>query len=364
MTTEIATAPKDGITAMEVRRAGTVTIEDLMPVLDLQSAMRRRAFIIEVTKNLMVEGVDYGTIPGTGSKPTLLKPGAERLCTLFGMSPEVHELMVVEDWTGEAHGGEQFYYYRYKVRLVKNGITLGEGVGSCNSWEAKYRYRTQERKCPKCGKPSIVKGREEYGGGWICFTKKGGCGAKFKAGDSAIEGQATGRTLNPDMADLVNTLQKMAVKRALIAATLIAVNASEFYTQDAEDMEVIDVPSAEPPREAKAKPSDREADPPSARQAKPQPNQEAPARPWRTFKGMLDEFARLRSRLKPDYEHIYYETLREFHVAHSNEFKNGDQAAACYHQLLPKVLQVEAAARGAEAELPAEGFDQPPEASA
>src|SRR6516162_3362693 len=101
MTTEIATAPKDGITAMEVRRAGTVTIEDLMPVLDLQSAMRRRAFIIEVTKNLMVEGVDYGTIPGTGSKPTLLKPGAERLCTLFGLSPRIAEMTAEEDWDGE-----------------------------------------------------------------------------------------------------------------------------------------------------------------------------------------------------------------------------------------------------------------------
>src|SRR5215831_9593868 len=114
MTTEIAT--KEGITAVEVRRPGAVTIEDLMPVLDLQTALRRRNFIVEVTKNLMTEGVDFGTIPG-GSKPTLLKPGAERLCTLFGLSPEVHELMVVEDWTGKDHGGEQFFYYRYKVRL-------------------------------------------------------------------------------------------------------------------------------------------------------------------------------------------------------------------------------------------------------
>ena len=33
----------------------------------------------------------------------------------------------------------------------------------------------------------------------------------------------------------VETVQKMGQKRALIAATLIAVNASEFYTQDMED---------------------------------------------------------------------------------------------------------------------------------
>src|SRR5205085_1753732 len=75
-------------------------------------------------------------------------------------------------------------------------------------------------------------------GGWLCFAKKGGCGAKFLAGDPNIESQPTGRVLNPDIADQVNTIQKMAQKRALVAATLLAVNASEFFTQDLEDMYV------------------------------------------------------------------------------------------------------------------------------
>ena len=34
---------------------------------------------------------------------------------------------------------------------------------------------------------------------------------------------------------MVNTIQKMAQKRALVAATLIATSASEFFTQDVED---------------------------------------------------------------------------------------------------------------------------------
>lgn len=38
------------------------------------------------------------------------------------------------------------------------------------------------------------------------------------------------------MYDAVNTIQKMAQKRALIAAVLIAANASEFFTQDVEDL--------------------------------------------------------------------------------------------------------------------------------
>ena len=51
-----------------------------------------------------------------------------------------------------------------------------------------------------------------------------------------IESQQTGRVFNPEIADQVNTIRKMAQKRALIAATLLAVNASEFFTQDVEDM--------------------------------------------------------------------------------------------------------------------------------
>ena len=43
------------------------------------------------------------------------------------------------------------------------------------------------------------------------------------------------RILNQEVADLINTIQKMAQKRALVAATLIATSASEFFTQDVED---------------------------------------------------------------------------------------------------------------------------------
>jgi hypothetical protein len=80
----------------------------------------------------------------------------------------------------------------------------------------------------------------------ICFRKKGGCGAKFLIGDPQIEGQQVGRVPNPDICDQVNTIQKMATKRALIAAVLIAVNASEFFTQDVEDFP----PRAPRPRDA------------------------------------------------------------------------------------------------------------------
>lgn len=71
----------------------------LMPVLGLRDAAARRQAVIEYTRRMLVSGTDYGKIPGTGDKPTLLKPGAEKLASLFGLSP-LFEMMEREmDWT-------------------------------------------------------------------------------------------------------------------------------------------------------------------------------------------------------------------------------------------------------------------------
>jgi hypothetical protein len=208
--------------------------ERFLPVLSVADAVQRRCAIIEFVQRVMKPGVDFGTIPGT-PKPTLLKPGAEKLCTLFGLTSRFQILQSIEDWTGEQHEGEPFFYYLYHCQLWRDDLLIAEGDGSCNSFEQKYRYREAQRVCPQCGKPAIVKGRPEYGGGWLCFAKKGGCGAKFPIGDESIESQQVGRILKSDIADVVNTIQKMAQKRALVAATLLAVNASEFFTQDGDE---------------------------------------------------------------------------------------------------------------------------------
>lgn len=209
----------------------------LMPAMKIESVIERRNTMVKFVEAAMKKDTDFGIIPGTGSKPTLYKPGAEKLCTLFALAPRFKIIERREDWTGADHGGEPFFFYHLKCELYYRGeVFVGEADGSCNSFEKKYRYRKSERTCPVCGKTAIIKGKAEYGGGWVCFAKKDGCGAKFKDGDPVIEGQAVGQVANPDVADQVNTILKMAQKRALVAATLIAVNASEFFTQDIEDM--------------------------------------------------------------------------------------------------------------------------------
>lgn len=221
-------------TALQVIETSREIERRFMPVMSVDTAVQRYNAIGDAVTKLMERGEDYGEIPGT-KKPTLLKPGAEKLCNLFGLIPRYDQVQTIEDWTGVDHAGEPFFYYRVKCSLWRGDALMGEGEGSCNSWESKYRYRKSERVCPLCGKDTIIKGKAEYGGGWLCFPKKGGCGAKFKEKDPAIEKQIVGRVANPEIHDQVNTVLKMANKRAQVAATLNATGASRFFTQDMED---------------------------------------------------------------------------------------------------------------------------------
>jgi hypothetical protein len=221
-------------TSLAIREAGPLT---LMPAMSVEQAVNRYKAVTEFVGEMMNEGVDFGTVPGTGDKKTLLKPGAEKLTTFFGLSKRFAIVEKTEDWTGKDHNGEPFFYYIYRCALYAGETLIAEADGSANSFESKYRYRKGERTCPQCNAAAIIKGKAEYGGGWICFSKKGGCGAKFEDSDPNITQQVVGRILNVDICDQVNTLQKMAQKRALVGATLLAVNASEFFTQDLEDFE-------------------------------------------------------------------------------------------------------------------------------
>lgn len=221
-------------------RAAPITSLDVMPAITIDQAVARYAMFKEFVNKVLEKESDYGTIPGT-KKDTLYKSGAEKLCMFFGLSVRLRLADKVEDWTGENHNGEPFFYYRYACDLYKGDVLFATSEGSCNSQETKYRWRQGERLCPECGSSAIIKGKKEYDktggdGGWLCFGKKGGCGAKFGDNDTAITGQTTERVPNPDIADIVNTLQKMAEKRAFVGTTLLAVNASAYFTQDMEDM--------------------------------------------------------------------------------------------------------------------------------
>jgi hypothetical protein len=198
------------------------------PQVGATELVARLAVIKDAMTNAMVDGVDYGKVPGT-DKPTLLKPGAEKLGVLFQLDVQL---------TNEKHwnGDHLTVSSTATVYHIPTGARLGFGEGMCSTRERKYAYRKQQRQCPSCGAAAVIKGKAEFGGGWLCWKKKDGCGAKFSDGDAAIEQQPVGEIENPDLPDVWNTVVKMAEKRARVDAVLAVTGASALFTQDAEDL--------------------------------------------------------------------------------------------------------------------------------
>ncbi len=193
----------------------------------------------------------YGIIPGA-KKPSLWKPGAEKLCLLFRLDPQYHSEPVAPDSGGGGHLTVKSICTLYHI---PTGQRFGSGEASCSTRESKYAYRVASRVCPACGVAAIIKGKTEYGGGWLCFKKRDGCGAKYPDDDAQIVDQPTGRVANEDLADSYNTVLKMANKRALVAGILNVTAASDVFTQDAEDFggrsdDEREDPRSEPPRRA------------------------------------------------------------------------------------------------------------------
>lgn len=196
----------------------------------LRIQKEQRELVKEFVRDMMVEGTDYGVIPGT-PKPTLYKPGAEKLLDLFRCTPKFALVKSEEDFE-RGHG---FFAYTFRVRLYQRDseAVVAEGFGSANSREGRYRWRDAQRKCPKCAKATIFSSKE---GGWFCWKKKGGCGAQFEQDAPAIVTQTAGKVENEDIATYANTILKMAKKRALVDGAIALARCSDLFTQDVEDL--------------------------------------------------------------------------------------------------------------------------------
>lgn len=204
----------------------------LSPVMSAEEFAERMREFQQFVKSQMVEGEDYGVIPGT-KKPTLLKPGAEKLGELYGLAPHLEIVERVENWD------KGFFHYEVRCDLVskRTGTVVAQGVGSCNSMEARYRYRwVFEDDIPSGADMSGVPSKR--------LKTKYGWKTQY-------------RLLNEDIYSQVNTILKMAKKRAHIDASLSATRSSGLFTQDLEDLRangVIDT-TAEPVDEEPPAPS-------------------------------------------------------------------------------------------------------------
>ncbi|MDQ1147041.1 hypothetical protein QE429_003868 [Bacillus sp. SORGH_AS 510] len=142
--------------------------------ISLTESKERINSLQEFVKEMMIEGIDYGVFEGY-QKPSLLKPGAEKLCDVFGFSKYISIINRIENWDA----GLFAYDVKVTLKSKRNGFTEAEGIGNCNSKEKSF--------------------------------------------------------INQDPFSIVNTLLKMAEKRALVDAVLSATRASGIFTQDIED---------------------------------------------------------------------------------------------------------------------------------
>jgi len=261
---------------------------DFAPALTIAQAMDRYNQMLEFIKGQMVEGKDFGTI-GDVEKKTLLKPGAEKLLTFFGFKPKIYPIAEIMDWTGKDHGGEPLFYFSYRTDVFKqilapNGnleMTLIVSLDrSNNSWESRYRFRwVDETEAKflgykigdlpkraskivefrfavekaetegKYGKPETYwkMWEEAIADGRAVAIKKE---TRKKKKYAAYELDSTVyRITNPNIFDVINTIQGVAQKRSFVGATVIACNASEFFTTDLEDLEELEIGSGLEPNE-------------------------------------------------------------------------------------------------------------------
>ena len=214
------------------RHLATIEQERGLTKAGLDQTRDQLVLLENFVRDVLRKDEDYGVIPGTKGKPSLLKPGAANITAAFNCHAEPVIDSHVLDPTSA------FVSYEAHVDLVSNlsGNVMARGFGNCNSYEVKYRYRIARHICPTCEQEAVVKGKAEYGGGWLCFKKAGGCGSKWSDGAQEIEGQKVGKVENENPLELANTIKKMAIKRAEVDAAMRLPGVARFFTQDMEDM--------------------------------------------------------------------------------------------------------------------------------
>ena len=75
-----------------------LSLIDTVDIAAIQGTMQKIATFQAVIQKNLKQDHDFGVIAGAGSKPTLLKPGGEKICMMFGLNPEYDFLERTEDY--------------------------------------------------------------------------------------------------------------------------------------------------------------------------------------------------------------------------------------------------------------------------
>lgn len=214
---------------------------------------RQQTRMKQVVSDLMEPGVHY-IVPGVTDKAKireaaktgkvgLSKAGTELLFKIYRFVGRVEYRIEYGDPKNETSPAVSVFSTCTVHADTLDGPVMGVGVGACTSWEEKYRWRNDQRKCPDCGQPALMLSKFEARGGefmglkpWWCNSKKDGCGKEFAPEDPRIVGQTVGRVANPNAHDQLNTIVKMSAKRSRTDGAINATSSSDLLTQDVEDL--------------------------------------------------------------------------------------------------------------------------------
>jgi hypothetical protein len=185
------------------------------------------ASINEVIKEVMLPEVHYGKIPGCGDKQVLLKAGAEKIFSRFGIVCEPEN---IEDLSNNE---EVRYRVKEKGIVYQSGKIIGYGIGECSSAEDKFCWREAITQEEWDETPEHLK-RKLY--------KKG----YNKPNYTVLQ-------IKTNHKDKANTVLKMAVKRAKIDLCLSCFGCSDIFLQDEDfqDAQFSDAPVDEPKTQPK-----------------------------------------------------------------------------------------------------------------
>lgn len=188
----------------------TIDVDQKLTAAEIRAQVN---LIQQVMKSVMKENVHYGTISGC-DKPTLYKPGSEILLTTFQIAvmPEVEDLSTPD---------EARYRVLTKGVYRRDGTVVGVGIGECSSNEEKYKWRRAV-----CDEEWDETPEDRRRMKW--------CKGYWKNNKWYEPYQV--KQVRTEIADVANTVLKMAKKRSQIDLTLTSTAASDIFTQDIEDL--------------------------------------------------------------------------------------------------------------------------------
>jgi hypothetical protein len=154
----------------------------------------QRNMLKRFISNQLTVDIDYGIIPGC-QKPSLYKPGAEKIANIFQLGSRIAK----SEKTLDIKQNFAMFAVTVEIYHLPSGRSIAQCEGIANSQEVKYRER------------NIYE--------WNKETRKK---------------ESIGKEETP-VADVLNTLSKMAQKRAYVGAVIIATGASDFFTMDLDE---------------------------------------------------------------------------------------------------------------------------------